>query len=261
VGCQTCSDSSCWSCQLGYSLIDNLCEPNLPYPCATMRSASTCAACFQGYALSGSTCILDLSFNTNANCPACPYGYFLANGTCSICPPLSNCLSCNSNNQCTLCYAGFYLNSTACLACNSNCLDCSSLTYCKRAANGYYLGINNDRSYSGKVYSCESPCLTCQYNSDYCLTCISDYTISGSGCFSNTVIIIRLVLGPGTTNTSIFSSSDSDYNQLDKAFASVNRITRSICNKLPNDFKGNDPFCEKNLRITYMSTGSVVMGV
>jgi hypothetical protein len=173
--------------------MENLCEPNLPYPCATMRSALTCATCIQGYALSGSACVLDLSCNTNFSCPACPRGYFLTKGSCSICPPIPNCLSCNSNNQCTLCSTGYYLNSEACSVCNSNCLECSSLTYCKTAANGYYIGINNDGLCSGKVYSCESPCLTCKYNSDYCLTCISGCAISGSGCFSNVLVIIRMV--------------------------------------------------------------------
>jgi len=262
VGCQTCtSASNCSACQLGYSLVNNLCVSSLPYPCASMSSTSTCSACLQGYTLSVSTCVLSLSCNADSSCTGCPYGYYLINSTCQSCPSLPNCLSCNSNNGCNLCSTGYFLNSAACSACNSNCLDCSSLTYCNQAASGYYLDINNDGSFSGKVYSCNSPCLTCQYNSNYCLTCISGYTISGSVCFSNAKIVIQIILGPGTTSSSIFFSSDSTATQLAKALTNVNRLLASLCSLLPAAFKKNDPLCQNILRITSMATGSIAVGM
>jgi hypothetical protein len=75
-GCQTCTSVSvCTACQLVYSLVNSLCIANLPYPCASTNSGSTCSGCFRGYVLNGTTCVIDLSCNTNSSCSACPRGY------------------------------------------------------------------------------------------------------------------------------------------------------------------------------------------
>ena len=224
--CQTCtSATNCSLCQLGSTLINSTCYSNLGYPCATIGSNLKCNKCFQGYALSGSTCVLAASKGTFSQCP---FGYYLIKSSCFNCS-LTNCQACDSNRVCTLCIKGYYLNSGVCLSCPSNCNDCSSSTYCNQAADGYYLLNRLDKSNTGNVLSCSSPCLTCAYNFDYCLTCIYGYSISGSACISSYFLLVQVILSAGSSNTSIFSSYDSNDSQLSKSVKSVNRLLNAFC--------------------------------
>jgi hypothetical protein len=159
-----------------------------------------CADCFYGYVLNGLTCV-PYSNSTNIQCA---YGYYLNNSLCLNCS-LANCRMCSSNTLCTLCAEGYYLQSGKCLACSKGCRVCYSAAYCSQASDGYYLQYNVDGSNKGKAVICNSPCLTCQYYADYCLTCIDGYNISGSGCASNSTFTVQIVLGPSNSNTAIFS--------------------------------------------------------
>jgi hypothetical protein len=177
-GCQTCiSASVCTACQSSYALVGSICLSSLNYPCAIINSNRQCSQCFQYYVLNGSNCVIDLSCNLNASCMGCPYGYYLLNSTCMQCTLQSHCLTCNSNNQCVLCYQGFFLSNGSCSQCKSDCKDCSSLTFCNQADDGYFLQYHSDGSNSGEVLACQGPCLSCQYNAKYCLTCINGYKI------------------------------------------------------------------------------------
>jgi len=130
-GCQVCTSAlTCSICQFGYTIIGGICSSNLNYPCAIMNSNSQCSQCFQYYALSGSTCVIDLSCSSSKSCLGCPYGYYLMNSSCLACPSLPNCLTCNPNSQCVLCQQGYFLSNNSCSACNIKCKDCSSLTFC-----------------------------------------------------------------------------------------------------------------------------------
>jgi hypothetical protein len=173
----------------------------------------------------------------------CPYGYFLLSSSCFACPSLPNCLTCDPYSQCILCQQGYFLNNKICYACSSNCKDCSSLTFCNQAADGYFLQRHIDGSNSGVVRACQSPCLNCGYNANYCLTCINGYNISGISCISNAIFTVQIILGPGTSIDSIYTASDSDDIKLAKAIRGTNRIFNSICASLPASLKISDPYC------------------
>ena len=256
--CKTCiSAINCSICQLGYSLINATCYSNMGYPCAIMGSISQCNECFQGFILNGSTCVFDPS--SNGTQTKCPYGYYLSNSSCLICS-LTNCRACNSN-LCTLCVKGYYLKAGVCLRCSSGCSDCSSATYCNQAADSYYLQNRLDGSNSGKVLACNSPCLTCEYHSDYCLMCINGYNISGSTCLSNSIFTIQIVLGPGSSNTKIFSNSDSNDVQLSEAIKSINRLLNSFCQILESSLTVSDSSCKNAFRLTSLAIGSILMSI
>jgi len=254
-GCQVCTSALCSVCQFGYTLIGSICASNLNYPCAIMSSNSQCSQCFQYYALSGTTCVIDLSCNSANSCLGCPYGYYLTNSSCLACPSLPNCLTCNSNSQCALCQQGYFLSNNSCSACSGNCKECFSLTFCNQAADNYFLQSHIDGSNSGVVSTCQSPCLTCEYNPNYCLTCINGYNISGSACISNALLIVQITLGPGNSNTSIFTNSDSDSIKLAKSIRNTNRISDSICASLPDNLKVGDPHCRNTSRLTSFTQG------
>jgi len=211
---------------------------------------SQCIQCFSGYTLNNSNFVTSLSCSSSNGCKYCPYGYYLQNSSCLSCPSLPNCLTCNSNLQCALCSKGYYLNGVTCSACSSSCLKCSSLTFCSQAADGYYLQSNIDGSNSGMTLSCQSPCLTCEYSSSYCLTCIKGYNISGSTCISNELLIFSIVIGASNFTSTIFLNTDTDSIKLLKAIQSVNRILKSVCQSLPNSLKTTDPSCQNILRVT-----------
>jgi hypothetical protein len=46
------------------------------------------------------------------------------------------------------------------------------------------------------VVKCSSPCQTCIYGPEYCLTCIDGYSIAGGACISNNVLTVQIVLAP-----------------------------------------------------------------
>jgi hypothetical protein len=257
-GCQICSSSSvCSVCQLSYTLISSICASNLIYPCAVMNSNSQCSQCFQYYDLSGSTCVLNVSCTATKTCHWCPYGYYLMDSTCTACPSLPNCLTCNANSQCALCQQGYFLNiNSSCSPCNNNCTDCSWISFCNQAADGYFLQRHIDGSNSGVVSACQSPCLNCGYNANYCLTCINGYNISGSACISNAIFTVKIILGPGTSNDSIYTASDSDDIKLAKTIRSTNRISNSICASLPAILKVDDVDCLKIFRFLSFEQGA-----
>lgn len=256
-GCHSCNSSSmCSACYSGYTLIGGNCFSNIDYPCATTNSELQCSQCFAYYVLSGSTCIIDLSCNLLNSCLGCPYGYYLLNSTCQTCPSLPNCLTCNQNSQCILCRQGYFLEGNSCSACNSNCKDCTSLSFCNLAADGYFVQSHIDNSNSGAVFACQSPCLACYYSANYCLSCISGYSISGSRCIADSKVIIKVNIGAADSNTSIFSDSDSDSIKLAKTIRNTNRIFNSICANIPDFMKVSNPNC-----INILTLISFVQGI
>jgi hypothetical protein len=209
-----------------------------------IKSNAQCSQCFKYYVLNEYNCSLDISCNLIASCQGCPYGYYLLNSSCLPCITLqSNFLTCNSNSQCVLCYQGYFLSNNSCSPCNSICKECSSIAFCNQAADGYFLQYLIDGSNSGAVLVCQSPCLSCQYNAKYCLTCINGYSVSGSTCIPNALLTAQITVGPSNSNMSIFTANDSSSIQLAKSIRDTNRIFSSICAGLPASLKVGDPNC------------------
>lgn len=46
---------------------------------------------------------------------------------------------------------------------------------------------------SGKCKKCDSPCATCNLDSDYCTTCIAGHTLTGSTCMNDNNYAINMV--------------------------------------------------------------------
>jgi hypothetical protein len=132
--------------------------------------ATTCTECISGFYLTGSTCtrcdaICDQCTGAATTCTRCFPGFTLSGGTClPICLSHeylngANCAQCHPNcracvdtpgigDQCTGCYPGFFLSGTRCLPCHFRCRTCVSFT-------------------------------------ENCLTCNSDFLLSGGLCIKS----------------------------------------------------------------------------
>jgi proprotein convertase subtilisin/kexin type 5 len=238
AGCQNCkSSTSCTSCFPNYVMVGQLCESGPAWPCVS-ASNGVCTKCVDGFSLSNSSCVYNAICNQNATCSSCPYGYYLTNitnmqGVCAQCPNITNCLACNPLNStsCFLCDAGFFATTAgACLPCSTGCAQCSSTTYCTLAASGYYLTTTSDNSFSGQTAKCSFPCLTCDMNPNFCLSCVTGYSITGTLCFSNNMAVVAIVFNL----PSIFGNNDTFDVAYGKVLNNIGYFRTTICANLPN---------------------------
>lgn len=206
---------------------------------------------------------MDLSCTTAASCLACPDGYFLSAKRCLQCGTIAHCIACDSTNstRCKQCEDGYYVGAdSTCLTCVSNCLTCDSNIFCTKAASGYYVSINDAGSYTGTVLQCESPCATCIDYTDFCLSCVSGYSLRGSVCKKNTNLVFVLILGPSKSGNSIFSDSDSPDQQVFFGIRAFNRLGGAIDFILPNLFKDGRHW-RKRMRFRRINKGSLSVGM
>lgn len=169
TNCSLCDGDAtiCTGCAAGYELISGACYP-VPDNCVGLTASVTCKACFSGYSLSSDSksCVIDTTCNGTSTCSVCDAGYYLSSGKCLACSLPSNCLTCiaDSPSSCFVCKNGYYRSSGTCSACFTGCAKCTSRTYCTEASPGYYVTFLPDKSKSGKVWTCKSPCATCSNN-------------------------------------------------------------------------------------------------
>ena len=189
------SATACKNCVAGYSVFtDGSCQVPPGPPCVAYDSSLTCTQCDSRFRLSSGTCVFNTDCNATGICTTCAYNYYLlttANstvGNCLHCPYISNCQSCNVANsgQCLACSNGYYVNSAySCSQCVTGCATCTSPYYCSLAKDGYYLGTNSLGSNNGVVNTCHTSCATCASSNTFCLSCKTDYTLSGGHCTHN----------------------------------------------------------------------------
>jgi hypothetical protein len=216
-----------------------------------------------GFSLSNSSCVYNAICNQNATCSSCPYGYYLTNitnmqGVCAQCPNITNCLACNPLNStsCFLCDAGFFATTAgACLPCSTGCAQCSSTTYCTLAASGYYLTTTSDGSFSGQTRNCSFPCLTCDLSPNFCLSCVTGYSITGTMCFNNNIAQVTIIFNM----PSIFGSTDSFDVAYGKVLNNIGYFRTTICANLPKEIRQLDLTCSSNFYFTRFTQGSIAM--
>jgi proprotein convertase subtilisin/kexin type 5 len=204
--CLSCSQFMCTSCINGFILEKGSCIMKCNIPCETCNVSSTlCLTCILGYTFDAtlpSNCRPNSSPNTTLiNYMICPFGYILSNSGCSACLTTSNCARCNSSNlaQCTSCLDGFYLNQTGfCFQCSANCAKCLANNVCLECSDGYIAdtSVYSITTISRPIncISCMSPCKSCAFEAQNCLSCISGFTYSKGRCWSSLHYRVKLTL-------------------------------------------------------------------
>ena len=269
--CLTCSNTTvCLSCQRGSNLINNTCYA-IPAGCATLSlTTGTCSACLQGYNLSNNQCVLDTTCSANSTCVTCGQGFYFPSASCTLCPAvctqcpaIANCFTCNPLNtsKCLKCLDGYYLSANAiCTPCPAGCPLCSSPSFCFESSPGYYLVPDQNGVSLGIIKICNSPCATCKFDPNNCLTCQSGWTLFGTKCIFNSNVQMRVVLS-GSPTSPIAIDSNVTADNLAAGLAQINRIRQSLCAKLPSaNFPGVTlANCDKYIMIVGMAGGSLIV--
>lgn len=226
TNCYLCVDSQyCAVCRPGYSLTDDsTCQMVCDLPCASCvdGSPNVCTSCVAGYffnSASVTNCVSVLTCNSTSDCQVCPRGNILTlvNQTqqlCVACDSASNCARCmaSSLSTCISCYKGFYLSGTTCVACPSNCDFCRDNTTCYACGSGFGPVLSGYQLIGGTDFplprtfvfpeveydlkfvtcmACQAPCATC-YLYDFCLSCMTGYTLMGSKCVNNNGFMLSI---------------------------------------------------------------------
>lgn len=263
TGCTTCTSStSCQNCDLGYWLVGTSCNA-IPANCAGLDSnTGLCTGCFQAYKLTADSkgCDIDLSCNsTTAGCETCPNNYFLFSAKCYTCNVGANCIACQTTNSslCQSCSDGYYLDgSYNCVACTANCDTCDSASFCSKASTGYYIKLLDSGDYSGETAQCLTPCATCTDYQDFCLSCLTGYSLYGSTCRRNLYLTMIIVLGQARSGISIFSDSESADLQLFYGILAFNRLGGAIDSICPSRFKDGRHW-RRRMRFRKIKYGSI----
>ncbi|ELP93726.1 tyrosine kinase, putative, partial [Entamoeba invadens IP1] len=209
------------SCQYGLSLFDNYCYDCISEIDDCVLCDPTqwgCSKCISEKTLFNGICV-DCNI-TNCNkcstdsyeCELCQTGYYILNGICVlICDNDNNCLECNGE-VCSKCRLPYVLNENfKCV----QCVDNENISKCIRFENvcDYEYFPNNNYCWETSIYfdnchmasrttyecvlcdegyglntlnqceRCEYGCLSCSFNSTFCVSCVTGFSISNGKCF------------------------------------------------------------------------------
>lgn len=144
-----------------------------------------CTDCYQGYLVSGSTCIVGNNIDpnckifTNGACSTCFNGFFLNNNKCQQISPL-----CKTYNEytgaCTSCYQGYDILQSQCVVNKNKDENCrkfnsNNQNMCVDCYSGY-IPVNG-------VCTMQNPlCKTLDKTNGACQTCWQGYVIEGRNC-------------------------------------------------------------------------------
>ncbi|XP_060578468.1 proprotein convertase subtilisin/kexin type 5-like [Ruditapes philippinarum] len=204
VGCQSCSDSTCTSCEESYFLLNDFCS-QCPPDCETCTNWDKCTSC------------KPKTYGLHARCTFNCYGNCLNNdcqddtGYCYQCQPgfyghncQHNCSLCE-NERCDLricssgCRDGYYELTagveTICQPCPSNCKQCTDARTCYICNNGFHLYKYNDNVHCVSCFQdTQCPdcviqgCNQCQIRNDslVCADCPEGQIFNGKTCEPHT---------------------------------------------------------------------------
>jgi hypothetical protein len=152
-------------------------------------STGNCLTCFTGYSVLGSICYLLPVIDPNCLnpngllCADCINGYYLS--PTYACTPVNKlCDTYYMNNgSCITCVTKYSISNGLCeswISLNPNCTNFSNTGTCQNCNNGYYIG---PKSICTLV---SSLCNAYNMTTGACLSCNSEYSISGSTCVKST---------------------------------------------------------------------------
>jgi hypothetical protein len=184
--CHSFNGTFCLACYGGYYLNNiNFCTIANPL-CASVDKFGNCLSCYSGYVVSGSTCVISNSANSNPDCKifngsiciACYGGYYLNNvNKCLLANPL--CASVDQFGNCLSCYPDYVPSGGTCVISNSGNSnpDCKTFngSTCILCYAGYYL--NNV-----KFCAAANPLCAASDSFGNCISCYSGYVPSGGTC-------------------------------------------------------------------------------
>lgn len=262
AGCQNCNSSAvCTSCFPNHMMVGTLCQVSPVWPCIAQTNGS-CTACVEDFAVKDGKCVYSSNCSATASCSNCPYGYFLSNvasnlqGICTPCPNLTNCLTCSSANasDCFLCNNGYYVSASGdCVPCSKGCQRCTAGDYCIDAEEGYFLVSGAENIPTGMVALCASPCRTCDFTPNFCLSCEEGYAIAGSTCFSKKAAYYTMTFNLPM----IFDENDSFDIAYGKICNNIGYFRTTICQNLPQTIRDRDPACKNNFNFLRFTKGSI----
>ena len=181
--CTSESAENCQSCNNGYHLTNDECEPNQ-------------CVCSNGEASSGTACLT----SGNTFCTSCNSGYHLSDNNCvsnvCVCPNGQASTSCSSNGTtlCESCNPGYYLDDGQCIlnqcTCDNgtptngtNCETHNQAT-CDSCNTGYHLVDGactlNQCGCPNGVASSGTACPT--NGTTFCTSCTGDYVLTNNDC-------------------------------------------------------------------------------
>lgn len=120
--------------------------------CTSYLPDRTCATCADGYAPSSTrqscnrcaTGCMSCSGSINT-CSKCYNGYYLSGSSCLSCS--FGCSQCIAGSVCSKCNSGYYLNSfSSCNSCTSGCDVCYNSTDCEVCLSGFTRSNENGRN-------------------------------------------------------------------------------------------------------------------
>jgi len=212
--CSIFSGNTCTSCLLGYYLAAGVCSPASSLCYTYDMKNGNCTNCYNGYTLSGPTCISSTATNANAtnatttnttttpnatitnttitpnttttSNSSCSIGFYLNNNT-GICTQVDP--SCNTYNpntgECLSCYTGSTLSGSICVFLSSidpNCNTFSGLT-CTDCYNGFFIGS------SGLCTPANPICQNYSMTTGQCLSCHTGYELNGTTCVQLSTLV------------------------------------------------------------------------
>ena len=126
---------------------------------------------------------------------------------------------------------------------------------CLRANEGYFLTTDPDGTYNGGFQKCNAPCLTCTSNPNYCLSCLSGYSIDGFSCFNKKQVDYSMKFNyPGYFNDG--DSFDYSYARFMGNFLGFRGL---LCKSFPALITKNDAKCLRNFSTKKCRRSSVIV--
>ena len=132
------NDSTCETCFVGYSLINNRCSPICKENCSCFEPNE----CFEVNLFITIGCIDNCEYCISNQCFQCNAGYYLSTNVCYAC--YSSCSICSDYETCIQCSPGNFLLEGYCISCfDRNCFSCSDSNTCIQCNTNYYLMNEN----------------------------------------------------------------------------------------------------------------------